>query len=60
MGSDGGEQRLSGTFTHSGPWVNAQLAQLGVQAQPQAVKGWGGVERPVEGLASFLSLLLQR
>lgn len=59
VGSDGGEQRLPGTFTDSGPWVNTQLAQLGIQTQPQAVEGRGRVEGPVEGLAFLLSLLLQ-
>lgn len=59
VSSNGGEQRLPGTFTHSGPWVNTQLAQLGVQAEPQAVEGRGWVEGSVEGLAFLLSLLLQ-
>lgn len=59
VGSNGGEQCLPGTFTHSRPWVDTQFAQLGVQAQPQAVKGRGGVEWPVKGLSILLSLFLQ-
>lgn len=59
VGSDGGKQCLPCAFSHSRPWVNTQLAQLGVQAQPQAVKGRGRVERPVKSLPFFLGLLLQ-
>jgi len=59
VSSDGGEQCLPGAFTHGGARVDAQLAQLGVQAQPQAVKGRGRVERPVEGFPFLLGLLLQ-
>lgn len=59
MGSNGGEQCLPSTFTHSRPWVNTQLAQLGVEAQPQAIKGRGGVEWPVQGLSTLLGLFLQ-
>lgn len=60
VGGDGGEQRLAGALTHGGPRVDAELAQLGVEAQPQAVEGGGGVEGPVQGLPSLLGLLLQR
>lgn len=59
VGSDGWEQCLSRAFAHSRPRVHAQLAQLGIQAQPQAVEGRGGVERPVQGFSLLLSLLLQ-
>lgn len=59
MGSDGGEQCLPSTFAHSGPRVHTQLAQLGVEAQPQAVEGRGRVEGPVQGLSSLQGLLLQ-
>ncbi len=59
MGGDGGKQCLPGTFTHSGPWVNTQLTQLGVEAQPQAIKGRRRVEWPVQGLSFLLGLLLQ-
>lgn len=59
MGSDGGEQCLPSTFTHSRPWIYTQLAQLGVQAQPQAIEGRGRVEGPVQGLSLLLGLLLQ-
>lgn len=58
MSSYGGEQRLSGTFAHRGPRVDAQLAQLGVQAQPKAVERRSGVEGPVEGFSFLLGLLL--
>lgn len=59
VGSNGGEQCLPGAFPHSRPWVDAQLAQLGIQAQPQAVEGRGGVKRPVQGLSPLLGLFLQ-
>ena len=59
VGSDGGEQRLPSTFAHSGPWVDTQLAQLGVEAQPQAIKGRGRVEWSVQSLSFLLGLLLQ-
>lgn len=58
MCSDGGEQRLPGALPHSGPRVDTQLAQLGVQTQPQAIKRRGRVERPVQGLSFLLGLLL--
>ena len=57
---DGGEQRLAGALAHGGPQVHAQLAQLGVQTQPQAVEGRRRVEGPVEGLAALPGLLLHR
>lgn len=60
VGSNSGEQRLAGALTHSRPRVHAQLPKLGIQTQPQAVKGRGGVERPVEGLSFLLGLFLQR
>lgn len=60
MGADGGEERLPGAFSDGGPRVHAQLPQLGVQAQPQAVEGRGRVERAVQGLAPLPRLLLQR
>lgn len=59
VGSDGGKQRLPGAFAHSGSWVDTQLAQLGVEAQPQAVEGRGWVEWPVQGLSALLGLLLE-
>lgn len=60
MGRDGGKQCLPCTFTHSRPRVNAQLAQLGIQAQPQAVERGSRVEGPVQGLSFLLGLFLQR
>lgn len=59
VGCYGGEQRLPGAFTHSGPRVHTQLSQLGIQAKPQAVEGGGRVEGPVQGLSLLLGLLLQ-
>lgn len=58
VGSDGGEQCLPCTFTYGRPWVDAQLAKLSVQAQPQAVEGGSRVEGPVQGFSFLLSLLL--
>lgn len=60
MGSDGGEHGLTGALPDGGPGVHTQLAQLGVQTQPQAVERRGRVEGPVQGLTLLLSLLLQR
>lgn len=59
VGSDGGEQCLPSAFTHGRPWVDTQLAQFGIQAEPQAIKRRGRVKRPVEGLSFLLGLLLQ-
>lgn len=56
VGSNGGEQCLPSALAHSRPRVNTQLPELGVQTQPQAVEGRGGVKRPVKGLASLLGL----
>ena len=58
--SDGGEHGLSSALPHGWPRVHAQLPQPGVQTQPQAVKGRGRVEGPVQGLSPLLGLLLQR
>lgn len=59
VGRDGGEHGLPGAFPHRGPRVDAQLPQLGVQTQPQAVEGRGRVEGPVEGLSFLPGLFLQ-
>lgn len=60
VGIDGGEECLAGALANSRPWVHTQLAQLGVEAEPQAVEGGRRVEGPVEWLALLLGLLLQK
>lgn len=60
MGRNGGEECLAGTLADGWPRVNTQLAQLGVQAEPETVEGRGWVEGPVQGHAPFLCLLLQQ
>lgn len=39
MSIDGGEQRLSRTFSDRGPRINTQLTELGIQTHPLSVRG---------------------
>lgn len=60
VGVDGGEECLAGALAYCRPRVHAQLTQLGVEAEPEAVERRCRVEGSVEGLALLQGLLLQQ